>query len=189
MSEEKFWLGFIEPQEYKFSTAYNMGFGGTTNPPQPDHLTDPVIGCRIIIGSYIHDHWCSTRVWGEAGYSRHWREALQRIVIDGNESSALLVSYRPFDTEKSEDTDWWTIVRRGDFCKFKLVNHTQGGFHLTHHMPITPDSLYTIVATDTLYRGEEENDTESLPCVPVLSIGRFLKELEEICTHKDDIGC
>jgi len=178
MPDSYFSLEFVSNVEYQYDYDQNGDLFTDILYPQPNHPTDPTIGCRIVIGSYICDRWCSTRVWREEDYIRHWRESLRRIIFDGYESTALLISYRPFTKDRYEDTDWWTVVNCGDYCEFTLITHTQDGFYLAHNMDLTPENLCKIIQTDPCYRAIASKNSSKFPLrVPLEALVRFLKNL------------
>ncbi len=96
------------------------------------YLTEEVVaesGGQAVYGTiqiedYKEAFVASLVSWTRADYERHWRDACQHLVHEGNES-ALISSYQ--EPSRSELLVWWPLYRDGDivYVRNELVIYAQ----------------------------------------------------------------
>ncbi|NEZ61054.1 hypothetical protein [Adonisia turfae] len=166
MQESKFWLDFIANDEFQYDFAVIEGYDNKVLLPQPDHPIDPTIGARIVIGDYIRDFWCSTRLWQRGDYYQHWEESLNRLIFEGKENTALLTSLCPYTGKDTwEDVDFWVLVRNEEIVKCGKYNTTQLSYYMTYSKPLEANGLYEMVAHDSMYHCNEHAFATSVKAV------------------------
>jgi hypothetical protein len=100
-----------------------------------DDNSSEVARGRLVLGMFEESFEASLRTWSRGDYSRHWREAIAKIV-GGSDRSALVTDM--YEPATANFIRWWPMYRLGDVVRF----HNQLLFLAQLAEPFTIDNMF-----------------------------------------------